>query len=265
MFLFKKKKQSPEIKTEVQKTEVRKTAPPVKVVDKTANKAAEVKPVKETPVRMKTPEIPMFDTSGKNPDEIADSLLVKVAPNPDIENAVSEDQIQAVLKPVIAIPEVEVSNTPAETRKTAETPSGTGTGPKNDGIAPAAPAVAAVPDVPQKRAASSNTVVETKADGQAVNKPAAAESKPAGAEGKATEEAKKPEGEKKPDEAKKGAEGEDKGNIFSNLFGKADVEEETPLDRLIKSLPDISIDEVVNEAEEVKSLISEWYQNQPSK
>jgi hypothetical protein len=257
MFLFKKKKESPETKTEVPKTEVKKTVPPVKVVDKTANKAAEVKPVKEMPVRVKTPEIPVLETSGKNPDEIADSLLVKVPPNPDIENAVSEDQIQAVLKPVTAIPELAVSNTREETGKMADTSAGTAPGTENKSPASAAPAVADVPEAPKRGAESSNPVVETKQS-------AFSESKTAGSDGKETEDAKKPEGEKKPDETKKGAQGEDKGNIFSNLFGKADIEEESPLDRLIKSLPDISIDEVMNEAEEVKFLMSEWYQNQPS-
>lgn len=54
----------------------------------------------------------------------------------------------------------------------------------------------------------------------------------------------------------------DKGNLFSNLFGKVEVEEDDPLKKLIKTLPDMTIDEVMIEAEEVKGLISEWYVNQ---
>jgi hypothetical protein len=66
-----------------------------------------------------------------------------------------------------------------------------------------------------------------------------------------------PEGDKD-----KKDEGADKGNIFSNLFGKVEVEEDDPLKKLIKTLPEISMDEVMIEAEEVKGLISEWYANQ---
>jgi hypothetical protein len=55
---------------------------------------------------------------------------------------------------------------------------------------------------------------------------------------------------------------EGKENLFSNLFGKVEVEEDNPLKRLIKSLPDVSMDEVMNESEEVKGLMNEWYTNQ---
>jgi ribonuclease E len=48
-----------------------------------------------------------------------------------------------------------------------------------------------------------------------------------------------------------------KDNLFSSLFNKTAEVEETPIDRLIKSLPDITIDEVMNEAEEVTGLITE--------
>jgi hypothetical protein len=86
--------------------------------------------------------------------------------------------------------------------------------------------------------------------GDAVKLPGAVDSKPEGgaASKPAAETAKKPE--------------EDKGNLFSQLFGKVEEAEETPLDRLIKALPEISMEEVVNEAEEVKGLMSEWFQNQ---
>jgi hypothetical protein len=68
--------------------------------------------------------------------------------------------------------------------------------------------------------------------------------------------------EKPAEQAKKAVpEGEDKGNLFSSLFGKNEIVEETPLDRLIKSLPDTTIEEVMNEAEEVKGLMNEWFQN----
>ena len=50
--------------------------------------------------------------------------------------------------------------------------------------------------------------------------------------------------------------------MFSNLFGKVEKEEETSLDRLINSLPDINIDEVVNDAKEVNGLMNEYYQDQ---
>jgi hypothetical protein len=51
-------------------------------------------------------------------------------------------------------------------------------------------------------------------------------------------------------------------NLFASLFGKSEVFEETPIDRLIKSLPDITIAEVMNRAEEVKGLMNDWFQNQ---
>jgi hypothetical protein len=258
MFLFKKKKDSPEVTTEEQKSEVKKTAPPVKVVDKNAKKASEEKAAKESPVSVTVKETSGAKNQGKNPDEIADGLLVKVTPDPDIENAVSDAQVKEVLKPVVAVEAAAVNKAQAAPVKTADSASTANAKPENSGTGPAAASVAGDKnkgsDVPK-------TGTETKAAEKTEAKPA--ESKPAAAEKKAGEENKKPEGEKKPDEAKKGGEGEDKGNLFSNLFGKADVEEETALDRLIKSLPDIAIEEVVNEADEVKSLMSEWYQNQP--
>ncbi|MBN1190637.1 MAG: hypothetical protein JXA46_12860 [Dehalococcoidales bacterium] len=73
------------------------------------------------------------------------------------------------------------------------------------------------------------------------------------------EDAAKKSGE---DEKGKKDEEENKDNLFSQLFSKVEEVEETPLDRLIKSLPDISIEEVMNEAEEVKDMMSEWFQNQ---
>jgi hypothetical protein len=64
------------------------------------------------------------------------------------------------------------------------------------------------------------------------------------------------------DKSKKPDEDDSNGNLFSSLFGKTAVEEESPLDRLINALPDISISEVMNEAEEFKGLMDEWFQSQ---
>jgi hypothetical protein len=64
------------------------------------------------------------------------------------------------------------------------------------------------------------------------------------------------------DQSKKSPEGEGKNALLTSLFTKAVEVEETPLDRLIKTLPDITIKEVLKEAEEVKVLMSEWFQSQ---
>jgi hypothetical protein len=94
-----------------------------------------------------------------------------------------------------------------------------------------------------KSETKSGAKVETKTDVKAENK---GEAKPAAGEG---------------EKGKKGG-GEEKENLFSNLFTSVEVEEDNPLKRLINSLPEISIDEVMNEADEVKGLMSEWYVNQ---
>jgi len=60
--------------------------------------------------------------------------------------------------------------------------------------------------------------------------------------------------------AEKDKKPEEDGNLFSKLFQGVEEKEETPLDRLIKSLPDIPMDEVLSESEEVKGLMSEWYE-----
>jgi len=59
-----------------------------------------------------------------------------------------------------------------------------------------------------------------------------------------------------PEEEKK----EEDGNLFSALFGGTEVVEETALDKLVKSLPEITIEEVMNEAEDVNNIIHDWYQ-----
>jgi hypothetical protein len=50
-------------------------------------------------------------------------------------------------------------------------------------------------------------------------------------------------------------------SLLANIFSNVVEEEETPLDRLIASLPDVTIKEVLKEAEEVRGLINEWSQN----
>jgi hypothetical protein len=105
------------------------------------------------------------------------------------------------------------------------------------------------------KADKSPAPAEGKTEGAAAAKlPGAAEAKlPGAAEAKPPAPA--------AEAAKKGG-AEENGNLFSQLFGKTEEVEETAVDRLIKSLPEISIEEVLNEAEEVKGLMSEWYQNQ---
>jgi hypothetical protein len=223
MFLFKKKKESPEIKVDAAKTEVKKVAaPPVKVVDKSAKPSNNDKSAKSAPVRLVVPPGSTGATKAQNPDEIADSLLVKVEPNPAIENAVDDAIVEAVLKPII----VPVA-APAVAQPVI--------------VARPGPAGTKLPAV----AASIFTTEAPRAD-QAAKPAETAEKKPA-------------------ENGKKAAEAEDKGNMFSNLFGKAEVEEETYLDRLIKSLPDVSIEEVVNEADEVKNIMNEWFLSQNAK
>jgi hypothetical protein len=109
--------------------------------------------------------------------------------------------------------------------------------------APAAPKVAA----PQPAAVSTPAAAPQPA---AVPTPAAVP-QPAAAEAKKSES--KPDAPKA--EEKKAAEGE---NLFSSLFSKAVVEEENALDRLIKALPDITMEEVLTEADEVKNLMREF-------
>jgi hypothetical protein len=67
--------------------------------------------------------------------------------------------------------------------------------------------------------------------------------------------------ESKPDKDKT-PKGDGKENLFSNIFQKVDAVEDNPTQRLINSLPDISIEEVINEAQEVNGLMQEWYVNQ---
>ena len=62
----------------------------------------------------------------------------------------------------------------------------------------------------------------------------------------------------KTDSRKAVKEGEGKENMFSSIFGKAVEVEENSLDRLIKGLPEVTMEEILNEADEVKNLIREY-------
>jgi hypothetical protein len=61
--------------------------------------------------------------------------------------------------------------------------------------------------------------------------------------------------------AKKPVENTGDKSLFDNLFNKVEEKEETALDRMIKALPEISIEEVLSEASEVNSLIADWNNN----
>ena len=50
------------------------------------------------------------------------------------------------------------------------------------------------------------------------------------------------------------------GDLFENVFSKIEEEADTYLGPLIASLPDITIQELLNEAAELKKLIQEWDQ-----
>jgi len=64
------------------------------------------------------------------------------------------------------------------------------------------------------------------------------------------------------EEKKTDTPGENKGGMFDSLFGKVEEKEETAMDRMIKSMPNIAIEEILSEAEEVKVLIAEYLQEQ---
>lgn len=77
---------------------------------------------------------------------------------------------------------------------------------------------------------------------------------------KAETPAKQPETKTEADKKPPAAEG---GNaVFADLFGKMEVEEETPMDRLMNSLTTITMEEVQSEAAEVQGLMNEWAQSQ---
>jgi hypothetical protein len=92
-----------------------------------------------------------------------------------------------------------------------------------------------------------------------------AEAPPAPAPPAAPVEARKPDPPSvspKADSRKAVQEGEGKENMFSALFGKPIEEEENSLDRLIKNLPEISMEEVLSEAEEVKNIMRDFSRSQ---
>jgi hypothetical protein len=196
-------------------------------------------------------------------EEVVDSLFEKVNQGKDEEE--EEVSLEAILPPI----EKKAEARPASSAPPVKVPA-----------VSAEKAPAAAPSQSQA-AGKSNGAIEgqgqspaaAKTPVQAESKPesAKADKSPAPAEGKteAAAAAKLPGATeaKAPapaaEAAKKGGAEENKENLFSQLFGKTEEVEETPVDRLIKQLPDISIEEVLNEAEEVKGLMSEWYQNQP--
>jgi hypothetical protein len=67
--------------------------------------------------------------------------------------------------------------------------------------------------------------------------------------------------EKVPSLGTKQGDGAQQESLLANIFSKVIEEEETPLDRLIMALPDITVREVLKEAEEVQELMAEWSQN----
>ena len=52
-----------------------------------------------------------------------------------------------------------------------------------------------------------------------------------------------------------------KDDFMSGLFDQEEEEEESSIEMLIASLPDIALEEVVNTADEVKALMFEWQQD----
>lgn len=63
------------------------------------------------------------------------------------------------------------------------------------------------------------------------------------------------EAEEKPEAAPE-AEGGD--SLMANLFAQAEQKEETPLDSLIASLPDVTIEELLDELDEIKVIMRGW-------
>jgi hypothetical protein len=245
MFLFRKKKETTETKIESTKTEnvkaeVKKTAaaPPVKVVDKSAKARNEKESVetKDVPGRIVVPasalneeaesreaaELPAAPVS-QIPDEVADSLLVKVE---------KEGEKAEETEPVL--------NQSIQTESTGQ--HAEAAAPVNETKAEAAGQEAIPGPAPEE---SQPSAEEKPADAMSAEKPeSTAETAP------------------KAEEAPKEGEGDKKGNLFSELFGNSAIVEETPLEKLIKELPDISMEEVTSEAEEVKNLMNEFIQNQ---
>lgn len=79
---------------------------------------------------------------------------------------------------------------------------------------------------------------------------------------KTGEEAKSDEAKEdaKPDEAKEEAKPEEGDDSINNLFSE-DEEEENPLANLIKSLPDVTAKELIDDLNEIKGIIKDWQQS----
>ena len=83
-----------------------------------------------------------------------------------------------------------------------------------------------------------------------------------------TETEKEPSGktpEKDGEAAAVEPENEGKDESLDNLFGHEEEEEESPIRGLIASLPDITVQEVLSAAEEVKALMYGWQSGKPDK
>jgi hypothetical protein len=190
-------------------------------------------------------------------EEVVDGLFEKV--NEGKEEEEEDVSLEAILPPIDKKTAAKLAGqVPAEAAEKAPAvvpPQSPAAGKSNgaeqgpgQSLAAAKPAVAAEVKTENAKTEKLPPAAEGKTDGSAAVKlPGAAEAKTPAPAAEA---------------AKKGG-AEESGNLFSQLFGKTEEVEETPVDRLIKTLPEISIEEVLNEAEEVKGLMSEWYQNQP--
>ncbi|HSW58076.1 MAG TPA: hypothetical protein VLH15_06715 [Dehalococcoidales bacterium] len=280
MFLFRKKKENTEASTGTEKAPViTPGVSPEKAENSRVKEKSGANTAKAAPVRVVVPgsknkkdaegKLPATATgeTGKsqNPDEIADSLLVRVEPNPAISQPVDEKVVAAVLKADTKTIDTQVtaptSAAGLNSSIAGKSAPATGNSPVPSPVLPVSQAAASsVPGLNAVAAAGDKEGQTQKQEKPAAQSPSAA---PAGV-AKTEPSLKPPESnDKKPAVSdKKENKAEDKGNTFSNLFGKTEVDEETPLDRLIKSLPDVSIEEVASEAEEVKSLMVEWMQSQ---
>jgi len=54
---------------------------------------------------------------------------------------------------------------------------------------------------------------------------------------------------------------ESESSLFQNLFDQVSEREETPLDRLIDTLPEVTVQELIWQAEEVEAIIMDWPTN----
>jgi len=219
------------------------------------------------PLKIKEPE----PAGEPVPEEVVDGLFEKVNEGRDEED---EDISLDAILPLV--------DKKADSKPGAARPAEKAAAPAGEKTRPEAPAQAAKAEVPvqtppaagdknSKAAAETATAAAASALASAASALASATAAAAPAATPSAMTASKapslaPEAEKKSGgdgkEKKKGNEEEGKENLFSQLFNKVEEAEETPLDRLIKTLPEISMEEVMNEAEEVKGLMSEWFHNQ---